>query len=171
MIKYSPSVSCDINSITEINTIVKTCSVKIKTATKVTNTCMNKPPLQTDLFEFINTPISCITTTDIDDVEGSNSYSLRNIAKCSTLPYENIPPSGLLGDENNTHVSRDTETSCHLFAPFILNIHTHPFGIINPQNHCYMNSVIQLLFSILRTISHNFQFYVQYRRFYIQISL
>ena len=34
----------------------------------------------------------------------------------------------------------------------------HPFGIINPKNHCYMNSVIQLLFSILRTISQNFQF-------------
>ena len=34
----------------------------------------------------------------------------------------------------------------------------HPFGNINPKNHCYGNSVIQLLFSILRRISHNFQF-------------
>ena len=112
-----------------------------------------------DLFEFINIPISCITTTDIDDVEGSNPYSLRDIAKCSTLPYENIPPSGLLGDENSnyTHVSRDAEASCHLVAPFILNKHIHPFGIINPKLHCYMNSVIQLLFSILRTISQNSQ--------------
>ena len=158
MIKYSPSVSCDINNITEINTIVKACSVKITTTTKVKDTCINKPPLPTDLFDFINTPISCMTTTDIDDVEGSNSYSLRDIAKCSTLPYENIPPSGLLGDENNTHVSRVTEVSCHLVAPFILNIHIHPFGIINPKNHCYMNYVIQLLFTIPRTISHNFQF-------------
>ena len=56
------------------------------------------------------------------------------------------------------HVSRDAEASWHLVAPFILNKHIHPFGIINPKNHCYMNSVIQLLFSILRTISHNFQF-------------
>ena len=31
-------------------------------------------------------------------------------------------------------------------------------SIINPQNHCYMNSVIQLLFSILGTISQNFLF-------------
>ena len=83
---------------------------------------------------------------------------MRDIAKCSTLPYENIPPSGLLGDENNTHVSRDTDASCHFVAPFILNMYTHPFVIINPKNHCYMNSVIQLLFSILRTISNNFQF-------------
>ena len=111
-------------------------------------------------FIIMNTPISCITTTDTDDVEGSNSFSLRNVAKCSTLPYENIPPSGLLGDGNsiNTHVSRDAEASCHLVVPFILNKHIHPFGTINPQSHCYMNSVIQLLFSILRTISQNFQF-------------
>ena len=65
-----------------------------------------------------------------------------------------------MGDENsnNTHVSRDAEASCHLVAPFILNKHIHPFGIMNPKNHCYMNSVIQLLFSILRTISQNSQF-------------
>ena len=89
--------------------------MKITTATKVKDTCINNPLLPTDLFEFINTPISCIATTDIDDIEGSNPYSLRDIAKCSTLPYENIPPSGLLGDEhsNYTHVSRDTEASCH----------------------------------------------------------
>ena len=61
-------------------------------------------------------------------------------------------------DSWEIHVSRDTEASCLLVALLILNIHTHPFGIINPNIHCYMNSVIQLLFSILRTISHNFQF-------------
>ena len=135
--------------------------MKITTATKVKDTCINKPPLPSDLFEFINIPISCITTTDIDDVEGSNPYSLRDIAKCSTLPYENIPLSGLFGDENSkyTQVSRDAEASCHLVAPFISNKHIHPFGIIKPQNHCCMNSVIQLLFSILRTISQNFQVY------------
>ena len=162
MIKYNPIVSCDIDNITAINTIVKPCSVKIKTATKVKvkDTCINKPPLPTDLFEFINTPISCITTTDIFDVEGSNSYSLRDIAKCSSLPHENIPPSGLLGDENsiNTHVSKDAEASCHLVAPFILNKHIHPLGVINHKNHCYMNFVVQLLFSIHRKISQNFQF-------------
>ena len=54
-------------------------------------------------------------------------------------------------------MSRDAEASCHLVAPFILNKHIQPFGIINPKNHCYMNSVIQLLSSIRRTISHNFQ--------------
>ena len=59
--------------------------------------------------------------------------------------------------KKNTHGSRDAEASCHLVASFISTKHIHPFGIINPPNHCYMNSVIQLLFSILRTISQIFQ--------------
>ena len=81
MIKYSISVSCDINDVTGINTIVKTCSVKITTiASKFKDACINKPTLPTDVFEFVNTHISCINTTDIDDVEGFNSYSLRDIA-------------------------------------------------------------------------------------------
>ena len=156
MTKNSPSVSCDMNNVTGINVIVKTCSVKITTIANK-DIYINKPPLPTDVFEDVNTPIPCINTTDIGGIEGYDSYSLKYIAKCSTLSYENIPPSVLLGDENlnNTYVSRDA--SCQLVPLFILNKHIHPFGISNPKNHCYMNSVIQLLFSILRTIGHNFQ--------------
>ena len=55
-------------------------------------------------------------------------------------------------------MSRDAEASCYLVVPFILKKHIHPFGILNPKNYWYMNSVIQLIFSILKTISHNFQF-------------
>ena len=160
MIKYSLPVSCDINSITSINTIVKTCSVKITTATKVKDTCINKPPLPTDLFEFMNTPIPCITTTNIDDVEGSNPYSLRDIAKCSTLPYENIPLLNswemkiqitLMCQEKLRHLA--------IWLPLFYFVQTYaPLRNYYPQNHCYMNSAIQLLFSILRTISQNFQF-------------
>ena len=120
--------------------------------------CINKPPLPTDVCDDVNTPISCINTTDIDDIERFSSYSLSNIAKCSAIPCENIPPSVLLRDENlnDTYVSRDTQPSCQLIPPFILNKHIHPFG--NPKYHWYLNSVIQLLFSIPRIISHNFQF-------------
>ena len=46
MIKYSPFVSCGIDYITAINTIVKICSVKITTATKVKHTCINNPHFQ-----------------------------------------------------------------------------------------------------------------------------
>ena len=70
MTKHFPSVSCDMNNVTGMNTIVKTYSVKITTiASKFKDTCINKPPLPTDVFEFVNTPISCINITDIDDVE------------------------------------------------------------------------------------------------------
>ena len=158
MIKYSPSVSCGINNVTVINTIVKTCSVKITTiASTFKDTRINKPPLPTDVFEFVNTPILFFTTTDIDDVERSNSLRLRDIARCSTLPYEKIPPSALLRDENsnNTYMSRDAEASCHLVAPFILNKHIHPFGIINHKYHYYICDPVTLF---LGTISYNFQF-------------
>ena len=85
MIKYRVSVSCDINNVTEVNAIVKTRSMKITIITSnFKDICINKPPLATEVFEDIN--------TDIDDIEGSNSYSLKDIAKCSTLPCENIPP-------------------------------------------------------------------------------
>ena len=40
---------------------------------------------------YTTIPISCIDTTDLYDVGESNSNSLRDIAKCSTLAYENIP--------------------------------------------------------------------------------
>ena len=107
-----------------------------------------------------NTSISRISNTDIDNTEEPGSYDLRDIAKCSTIPCENIPPSAPTGDEqiNNIHVSRDVPKSRQLVLPYSLNIHIHPFGIVNPKNHCYLNSVIQLLLPILRTISYDFQF-------------
>ena len=55
-------------------------------------------------------------------------------------------------------MSRDAQASCRLVPPFILNNHTHRFGISKQTYHCYINSVTQLLVSIIRTISHNFQF-------------
>ena len=90
MIKYSPPVSSDINNVTGINAFVKTLSVKITTI-----------------------------TSNVKAIEGSNSY-LKNIAKCSTLLYENIPLSVLLRDEtwNNTYVSRGAQASCQLVSSF-----------------------------------------------------
>ena len=88
MIKYSPSVSCDMNNVTGINAIFKACSVKIHTIeSNFKDIYINKLPLPIDVFEDVNTPISCINTTNIDDIE-SNQHSLKDIAKCSTLPYE-----------------------------------------------------------------------------------
>ena len=52
IIKYSPSVSCDISNVTGINDIVKTSSVKITTiASNFKDIYIIKPPLPTDVFE------------------------------------------------------------------------------------------------------------------------
>ena len=58
---------------------------------------MNKPSLPTGVFDDVNTPVSCINTTDINEIERSSSYSLKDIAKRSTIPCENMPPSLFLG--------------------------------------------------------------------------
>ena len=71
-IKYSLSVSCDINNIMRINDIVKKFSVHITTVTSsFKHICKNKPLLPTDVFDDVNTPISCINTMNIDDIERS----------------------------------------------------------------------------------------------------
>ena len=59
------TVSCAIDNVMVINDTVKPCSVKIKTITSsFRNICINKPPLPTDVFDDVNTFISCINTTD-----------------------------------------------------------------------------------------------------------
>ena len=92
---------------------------------------------------------------DIDDIEGSNSYSLKDIAGCSTLLCENTLPFCTLGGKNlnQTYMSRDV-------IWFQLLFWTNKSTLLElvTQYHCYMNPVIQLLFSIHRTIGHNFQF-------------
>ena len=35
--------------------------------------CINKPPLPTDVFDDLNSAISCINTMDIDYIERSSS--------------------------------------------------------------------------------------------------
>ena len=55
------------------------------------------------------------------------------------------------------HMCQETLRHLAIWLALLLKKKIHPFWIINPKNR-YMNSVIQLLFSILRTISHNFQF-------------
>ena len=73
MIKYSPHISCDMNNVMAINDIVKPCSVQIMTITiSFRDICINKTPLPNNVFDYGNTPISCINTTDIDDIEGSS---------------------------------------------------------------------------------------------------
>ena len=61
---------------------------------------INKPPFPTDVFDDVITSISCISITDIDDIEGYSSYGL-----------EDITPSCTLGQLNYTYVSRNSQQS------------------------------------------------------------
>ena len=134
MIKYRPSVSCDINNVTGIKYIVKTCSVKKTTITSSTeDVCIRKPPLPTNVFHNVNTPISYINTMDIDYLNGSSSYGLKDVGNCSTIPCENTPSVFLIDDNlNDTYVPRDSRTSCQ-FSTFY-NKRTHPsFLNLQPQ--------------------------------------
>ena len=172
MIKYSPSVSCDMNNVTGINTIVKTCSVKITAiASKFKDTCINwlnififlfryKPPLSTDVFEFVNIPISCIDTTYLYDVGESNSHSLRFIAKCSTLAYENKP---LLESWDMKmqiiHMCQETLRHLDIWLPLLFWTNTSTPSELSTQKDIVIWILwSSLIFSILRAISHNFQF-------------
>ena len=39
-----------------------------------------------------------------------------------------------------------------------IDTHLHPFGFSNHKNHCFMNAVLQALFSFIRSTLHNCQF-------------
>ena len=61
MIKYSSSVSCDMNNVTGINAIVKTYLVKITTlASSFKDIGIHKPPLPTDVFEDVKIPFGVL---------------------------------------------------------------------------------------------------------------
>ena len=44
-------------------------------------------------------------------------------------------------------------------AQLVVPNHVHPFGINNPNNHCYINSVLQYLYCIIRTADLNWNHY------------
>ena len=77
---------------------------------------------------------------------------------CSIKPCDNIPPSEILPAKNRDYVSRDSRRCSQVHPPFHINEHTHPFGICNPKFQCFLNSVLQLIFSIFRTKTYTFEF-------------
>ena len=98
MIKYSPFVACDTNNVTGINGIVETCPMIITSITSdFRDICIDKPPLPTDVFDALNTPISCVNSTDIDDVERPRSYSSYTHYQVFYNTVRNKPPSASLG--------------------------------------------------------------------------
>ena len=89
----------------------------------------------------------------------SQLCDLRDVTKCSTVPYKNTPPSAILtADINNHPTSGEPRIFSQLHPPLVINEHKHPFGIKNPKFQCYLNSVLQLIFLIFRKTSYTSPF-------------
>ena len=95
---------------------------------------------------------------DIDASGGSNSCSLSNVAECSRILDNNTPRSEFLPDSNTEYTSWDTRIFSQLHPPLLINEHKHPFGITNSKFQCFLNSVLQLIFSMLRNNSNTSPF-------------
>ena len=97
-------------------------------------------------------------TLDIDDSGGNISCSLSDVAECSTIFDKNTPSSEFLPDNNTEYTSGDTWIFSQLHPPLLINEHKHPFGIKNPKFQCFLNSVLQLIFSVFRNNSYTSPF-------------
>ena len=120
------------------------------------DTLISKSPLPTNVLDVVNTPLP--DTLDIDDSGGNNSCSLSNVARCSTILDKNTPPSEFSPDQNYDYTSGYPPICSQLHPPLVLNEHNHPFGIKNAKFQCFLNSVLQLIFSIFRNISYTSPF-------------
>ena len=65
---------------------------------------INKTPFPTYVFDYVNAPISCINTMDINGIETSSSCSLKDTVKSSAMPCEDIPHLKFMGDNNFDHL-------------------------------------------------------------------
>ena len=103
--------------------IIKAFTVKLTSVTgSFENVRVNKTCLPTNVFDGVNTPVSCISATEINDIEKSGLNTLYDVTKFCLARYLNkCTPSASI-----------------------------------TKYHCFVNPIIQTLFSILRTIGHTF---------------
>ena len=59
---------------------------------------------------------------------------------------------------NDDYPSGDSRICSQLHPQSFTTEHIHPFGITNPKFQCFLNSILQALFPILRNIRFEFQF-------------
>ena len=97
----------------------------------------------------------------VNDIYGKHKqlYKLRS---CS-VNLKDIHQTSLRGpvledttQKNNPAKSRENKLPVYQDSHDTA-IHLHLFGIPNPRNHCFMNAVLQALFSVLRSTLHNCQ--------------
>ena len=72
--------------------------------------------------------------------------------------WQKYTPSEFLPDNDTAYTSGDTRIFSQLHPPLLINEHRRPFGIKNPKFQCFLNSVLQLIFSIFRNNSYTSPF-------------
>ena len=85
---------------------------------------------------------------------------MSDVAECSTIFDKNTPPppSEFLPDIKTDYTSGNTQIFSQLHPPLPVNEHKHPFGTKSPKFQCFLNSVLQLIFSIFRNNSYTSPF-------------
>ena len=123
MMEYDSSMLCDVNGDVAVDEIVKPCVVKLTT-------------LKGKFAKFYSLPPNDVTKCSPKTPKMDTSfYCHPNNMHIDTLPDQ--PPTDT---QNNLQLKPNSGS------------HTPPFGIHNPKNHCYLNSVVQVLFSILKRL-------------------
>ena len=131
VIQFNSSVSCNIKNQEMVNSIIKPCVVQI------------------------------------NDIYGRHKqlYKLKSCSVNLKDIHQTLLGGPVLGSTTQKYnLARSPENKLEdLELPvkqdgYDTAIHLHPFGIPNPRNHCFMNAVLQALFSVLRARLHNCQF-------------
>ena len=131
VLQFNNSTSCNIKDQNMVNSIIKPCLVPIK-----------------DIYgkhKQLYKLKSC--SINLKDVQQT---LLREPELGCTIEKTSVekPQGDTLG-----YMESPIKQVCH-----DTDVHLHPFGFSNPKNHCFMNAVLQALFSVIRSTLHNCQF-------------
>ena len=122
MLYFDNYVVCNINN-DDVNKIVTPCFVKIEN--------IAKPPLHKQNLLIVPLPPKSRTRTQNEVMLPLSQQACGE--KVGVSNYEAYYSGHL------PHIPKLTSSS-----------HVHPFGITNPKNHCFVNVILQIIYSVLR---------------------
>ena len=125
MLYFDNYVICNINR-DDVNTIVSPCCVKIENIAKLPLHKQNKRIVP--LSQKSQTRTQCEVMLPLSQLASREKAGVSNYEVYSgNLPY----------------IPKLTSSS-----------HVHPFGIKNLKNHCFINAILQIIYSVLRSTQH-----------------
>ena len=124
MLYFDNYVICNINR-NDVNTIVSPCFVKIENIAKLPLHKQNK------LIVPLSQKSQRRTQSEVMlPLSQQASGEKAGVSNYEAYYSGNLP-----------HIPKLTSSS-----------HVHPFGIKNPKNHCFINVILQIVYSVLRSI-------------------